>query len=106
MKIGFVCPNYKPAYTYGGPVTSAAALCESLVAAGEDVTVLTTNANGDNARLDVPLGTPVIVDGVRVFYHASGRNNNITYMPALQRACEVQLPQFDVVIAEILWSFL
>jgi glycosyltransferase involved in cell wall biosynthesis len=105
MKIGFVSPYYKPAYTYGGTVSSAAALCESLAAAGEDVTVITTNANGD-AHLDVALGEPVWVEGVRVFYYASGRNNRITYIPALQRACEVQLPQFDVVIAEILWSFL
>jgi len=55
MKIGVVFPYYKPAVVYGGPVRSVSALCEGLMQAGAQVTVLTTNANGAEA-LTVPLG--------------------------------------------------
>ena len=68
MHIGVVFPYYKPATVYGGPVRSVSALCEGLMKAGAQVTVLTTNANGAEA-LTVTTGQPVNVDGVPVYYY-------------------------------------
>lgn len=67
MKILQITPAYIPAYRYGGPIHSVHNMNKGLVQQGVDVTVYTTSANGSD-NLDVPLGTPVIMDGVRVYY--------------------------------------
>jgi glycosyltransferase involved in cell wall biosynthesis len=55
---------------YGGPSQMVVGLCAALAAAGADVTILTTDANGDNgqAPLNVPLGVPIQQDGYTVYY--------------------------------------
>src|SRR6266850_5171981 len=53
MKILEVVPSFYPAHIYGGPIQSLYHLCHSLADQGCDVKVLTTNANGPAANLDV-----------------------------------------------------
>lgn len=53
MKICHITPAYHPAYYYGGPSYSVDALCRHLAQLGADVRVLTTNANGPSADVDV-----------------------------------------------------
>ena len=68
MKLLHIIPTYKPAYGYGGPIISIGLLCENLVAHGGcDVTVAATNAN---VKKDLPVHsrTPVLVEGVKVYY--------------------------------------
>lgn len=105
MKILIVTASYKPAYVYGGPIRSLAALAEGLVGEGIDVTVLTTNANG-STRLDIPLRQPVLVDGVEVYYYplAPISLGSFDYSPQLAQACEAQVKQFDLVVLQALWS--
>ena len=67
MEIIFVTSAYKPAYRFGGTVTSISAVAEGLARRGHHITVLTTNCNADE-DLDVPLNEPVQVDGVTVWY--------------------------------------
>lgn len=67
MKLLAITPYYKPAYVYGGPVRSTAALYEGLVKLGVDVTVITTNANG-NEKLNIPYLKPLTIEGVKVIY--------------------------------------
>ncbi len=67
MKILVVSSFYRPAYCYGGPVHSIHAMSKNLVQLGHEVSVYTTNANG-KTTLDVPLGTPVDIDGIAVHY--------------------------------------
>jgi len=67
MRILYATPGYKPAYRIGGPVVSVSATAERLVKRGHEVTVVTTNGNLDQ-DIDVPLGRPVDVDGVTVWY--------------------------------------
>lgn len=55
LKVLHVAPSYAPAWVYGGPVRSVPGLVKALGAAGLDVRVVTTNANGDGT-LDVPRG--------------------------------------------------
>lgn len=63
----FVTHGYKPAYRIGGPAISVPKLAEGLVAAGTEVTVLTSNSNLDQ-KLDVPTDRLVDVNGVKVRY--------------------------------------
>lgn len=55
---------------YGGPSQMVRGFSRSLAAAGAEVTVLTTDSNGDTgqAPLAVPLNQPVAIDGYTVRY--------------------------------------
>jgi len=104
MRILYVCPYYKPAYVYGGPVQCFSSSCEGLVELGAQVTVLTTNANGP-ATLDVPLQQPVEIDGVAVWYFPQALNGlSFFYSPTLAEAVRVQVPKFDLVVTTALWG--
>lgn len=95
---------YKPAYVYGGPAKSISILCEGMARQGADVTVFTTNANG-RTRLDVPLNTPMQVDGVTVRYFPLAYNGlGFFYAPALGQALAEQLSEFDLVAIETIWG--
>ena len=67
MKVLHVVPCYVPAYRFGGPVKSIHNLCKSLVKAGLDVTIVTTNSNGSD-NLSVETGRLYEIDGVKVYY--------------------------------------
>lgn len=54
---------------FGGPVTVLKSLAHEQVRRGHDVSILTTNVDYPNGTLPVPVGRPVIEDGVRVTYH-------------------------------------
>ncbi len=55
---------------YGGPSQMVLGLSAALANEGVDVTILTTNSNGDagQAPLDVPLNQPIFQDGYQVIY--------------------------------------
>jgi glycosyltransferase involved in cell wall biosynthesis len=57
---------------YGGPSQMALGFSEALADRGIDVTILTTNANGDVGQppLDVPLDRPILQNGYQVRYFA------------------------------------
>lgn len=80
-------PTYYPAVRYGGPIWSVHALCKKLAQRGHDVQVLTTNVNG-SGNLDVPLGTPVNLDGVTVTYFPSVLLRRLYWSPGMN----AQLP--------------
>ena len=47
MRVLHVTPYFAPAFVYGGPPRSVLGLCRALRAAGTDVSIVTTTANGD-----------------------------------------------------------
>lgn len=53
LKIAHVLPAFYPAHVYGGPIESAYQLCRHLALSGCGVRVLTTDANGRHAVLEV-----------------------------------------------------
>jgi glycosyltransferase involved in cell wall biosynthesis len=95
MRILHVIPSYVPAYRYGGPIYSVHGLCKALTGLKHDVHVFTTNVNGDNDS-NVPLGQPVDIDGVKVWYFPSMRLRRIYWSPPLQRELEKQINEFDI----------
>lgn len=95
MRILHVVPSYIPAWRYGGPIKSVHGLCKGLAKIGHEVHVFTTNADGPH-RLDVPLGAPVDMDGVRVTYFASDWLRRLYWSPDMLRALDREVPRFDV----------
>jgi glycosyltransferase involved in cell wall biosynthesis len=96
LRILHVVPTYIPAYRYGGPIYSVHGLCKALVLLGHDVSVFTTNVDGDNDS-DVPLGQPVDIDGVKVSYFPSKRLRRLYWSPPMKTSLEKQIPNSDIV---------
>jgi glycosyltransferase involved in cell wall biosynthesis len=68
MRILQIVPSI--ALIYGGPSQMVLGLSKALAAEGLDVTILTTNSNGDTGQksLDVPFGQPIKQDGYQIIY--------------------------------------
>ncbi len=96
MRILHVVPTYFPAVRYGGPIYSVHGLCDALAGAGHEVHVFTTSVDGDR-DLDVPLGTPVLVDRVQVHYFPSKHLRRLYWSPSMSRALQASVPGFDIV---------
>ncbi|WP_371823807.1 XrtY-associated glycosyltransferase XYAG1 [Pedobacter sp. Bi36] len=90
LKIIQISASYKPAYIYGGPIQSVAKLCEAFMGleiGGEglsvdNIQVLTTTANG-SAELDIAIGKPVLVEGVKVTYFKRWTKDHSHFSPGL-----------------------
>lgn len=95
MRILHVVPSYLPAWRYGGPIRSVHGLARAQAAAGHEVKVLTTNADGPG-RLDVPTDRPIDRDGVAVHYCRLGTPARLYRSPAMARALARRLPEADV----------
>jgi glycosyltransferase involved in cell wall biosynthesis len=94
MKILHVVPTYVPAWRHGGPILAVHGLCKALAARGHAVTVFTTDVHGDG-RLEVPLETPVNVEGVEVWYFPVRSLRRLYYAPALGAAARAGVSHFD-----------
>lgn len=68
MKVLQIVPSIS--LVYGGPSQMVLGLSEALANQGIDVTILTTNSNGDAGQLplDVPLGIPIQQKGYQIIY--------------------------------------
>jgi glycosyltransferase involved in cell wall biosynthesis len=95
MRVLHVVPTYLPAWRYGGPIKSVHGLCKGLAALGHDIQVFTTNVDGPG-RLDVPLGTPVDIDGVKVRYFPSKILRRLYRSPEMARAVDNEIVTFDL----------
>lgn len=95
MIILHIVPSYIPAYRYGGPIKSVHGLCKGLAELGHDVHVFTTNVDGPDDS-DVPLGVPVDIDGVKVWYFPSKLLRRLYWSPLMAQALEQQVPNFDI----------
>lgn len=102
MRILHVMPHYYPAVRYGGPIRSVQGLAAATAAMGHDVHVYTTNVDGPGVS-NVPLGAPVDLDGVKVWYFPAGLGRRIFRSPAMERAIDNTIAQFDVVHIHYIW---
>ncbi len=68
MKILQIVPSVS--LIYGGPSQMVLGLSKALAVEGIDVTLITTNSNGDTGQepLDVPLGKQIAQDGYKMIY--------------------------------------
>ena len=107
MKILHVTPSFYPAFVYGGPVRSVYDLCGALASFGEDVRVLTTDANGATQRLRVPHGDVPMQAGEGRAWTAryARRVAGHTVSPELVRALPSYVRWADVVHLTAVYSF-
>jgi glycosyltransferase involved in cell wall biosynthesis len=103
MKILQITPSYKPAFIYGGTTVSVGQLCESLAAAGHQVTVLTTTANG-TAELPLHDKKPVLVEQVEVYYFNRLTKDHTHFSPSLLWFLYQNAKQYDVVHIQSWWN--
>ena len=104
MKVLHVIPSFYPAHYYGGPVQSTFHLCRKLAEAGCVVRVLTSNANGPDAVLDVTTESEVeAAPGVRVLYARRAGSESLSW-PLLGRLLEM-IRWADVVHVSAVYSF-
>ena len=96
MKVLHVVPTYWPAVRYGGPIFSIHSLCRTLVQAGDEVEVFTTNVDGPGV-LDVELEEPTDIDGVSVSYFPCRWSRRLYHSPELRNALQRRVRDFDLV---------
>jgi len=97
MKILHVVPTYYPAVRYGGPIVSVHELCKSTVSLGHDVTVFTTNIDGEKTS-NVPLEKVVELDGVKVKYFSVPNLFRRWYWsPGMYKFLKKEINQFDFI---------
>jgi len=101
MRLLHVVPTYLPARRYGGPIVAIHGLCRALATRGHQVDVFTTNVDGDGV-LDVPLGEPVDLDGVRVHYFPSSVPR-LYWSPQMRRALRGAVRDYDLVHIHAIW---
>ncbi|HEX5760594.1 MAG TPA: glycosyltransferase [Thermoanaerobaculia bacterium] len=85
MRLLHVVPTYLPAWRHGGPIRAVHGLARALAERGHEVTVFTTDVHG-GGRLDVPLGRPVPLDSVEVWYFPTAPPQRLYRSPALGAA--------------------
>ncbi|RZK75414.1 MAG: glycosyltransferase [Pedobacter sp.] len=105
MKILFIAPSYKPAYTYGGTIVVIAMLAEQLARLGADVSVFTTMADGAS-ELDVISGYEYLIDGVKVTYFKRITGDHTHASPRLWLHLFREIKKYDVVHLHSWWNFL
>src|SRR6056297_2547161 len=96
MKILHITPSYYPAFAHGGPPWSVHNLNKWLVKQGVDVTVYTTNING-NSTLDVEPGVPVDQDGVTTYYFPQSLLGLWSYSYPLHKKLKKTAKDFDLI---------
>ena len=96
MRILHVIPSFAPAWRYGGPVRAAYEMCRALAQRGHDVTVMTTDIDGDG-RLTVPTDRPVAMDGFKARYFPIGSPRGWCYSRELGAALDAEVASFDAV---------
>jgi glycosyltransferase involved in cell wall biosynthesis len=95
MNILHVVPTYLPARRYGGPIVAVHGLCKALALRGHRVEVFTTNVDGDGIS-NVPISTPVNLDGVGVRYFPA-KLRRLYWSPTMRRALSDSMQSFDIV---------
>lgn len=104
LKILQIVPSIS--LVYGGPSQMVRGFSQALAAAGADVTILTTDANGDvdEAPLDVPLGVPVKEDNYTVYYFRCSPLRRYKFSIDLLRWLWEHAPDYDIAHVHALFS--
>jgi glycosyltransferase involved in cell wall biosynthesis len=104
LKILQIVPSIS--LVYGGPSQMVLGLSSALAAQGVEVTVLTTDSNGDAGQppLDVPLDKPVEQDGYQVRYFRCSPFRRYKFSLDLLRWLWLHAGEFDVAHIHALFS--
>ena len=96
MKLLHVVPSYLPATRYGGPIYSVHGMCSALAQRGHSVQVITTNVDGSGTSA-VPIGEPVVLDGVEIRYFPSPVLRRLYWSPNMGSELKAHVRRVDCV---------
>jgi len=104
MKILQIVPSIS--LIYGGPSQMVLGLAPALAKAGAQVTVLTTDSNGDTGQkpLDVPLNVPIEQDGYQIIYFRCAPFRRYKFSLDLLQWLKSHAQEFDVAHIHALFS--
>ncbi|MCT7951316.1 hormogonium polysaccharide biosynthesis glycosyltransferase HpsP [Ancylothrix sp. C2] len=104
MKILQIIPSIS--LVYGGPSQMILGFAAALARQGIDVTILTTNSNGDQGQppLDVPLDQPVFQDGYQVRYFRCSPFRRYKFSAELLQWLYQHTKEFDIAHIHALFS--
>src|SRR5215470_17302618 len=102
MRVLHVTPYFAPAFRYGGPPRSILGLCRALIAAGVDVEVFTTTANGAEPLTAAPRG--VVYEDVRVRYFPLAWPKRYWRARGLRAALRRAAARADLIHVHCLWN--
>ena len=89
---------------YGGTSKVCEELCRELARQGEQVTIYTTNVDGDE-DLDVPLETPIWNAGVEIRHFPTQLLRHYKFSIPLAQALKAAIPSYDLVHIHSLYNF-
>lgn len=104
LKILQIVPSIS--LVYGGPSQMVRGFSHALAATGADVTIITTDSNGDvdEAPLDVPLGVPVKDDNYTVYYFRCAPFRRYKFSVSLLRWLWDHAQDYDIAHIHALFS--
>jgi glycosyltransferase involved in cell wall biosynthesis len=104
MKILQIVPSIS--LIYGGPSQMVLGLSKALAAAGMEVTILTTDSNGDTGEkpLDVPLGIPIKQEGYKIIYFRCSPFRRYKFSLELLQWLKLHAKEYDLAHIHALFS--
>ena len=107
MRILIVTPAYEPAWAFGGVVRCLSNLCRAMADQGEEVSVYTTNLNGQGGLLPVEIETQTNLGGVKVTYFPStfGKNSATDSRALIKKLAET-VKSFDIAYVSAIWQWM
>ncbi|MDP5018033.1 glycosyltransferase [Anabaena sp. UHCC 0187] len=104
MKILQILPSIS--LIYGGPSQMVLGLAPALVKAGVEVTILTTDSNGDSGQkpLNVPLNQPIKQDGYEIIYFRCSPFRRYKFSLDLLKWLKKHANEFDIAHIHALFS--
>lgn len=89
----------------GGPVQVVHGLCSALARKGCDVTIFSTNYDPETGKLDVPLGSLVNNDGIKIHFFQIQHPYFYYYCPSLGHELMKRTAEFDIVHIHGVWLY-
>ncbi|MEA5582721.1 hormogonium polysaccharide biosynthesis glycosyltransferase HpsP [Nodularia harveyana UHCC-0300] len=104
MKVLQIIPSIS--LVYGGPSQMVIGLAGALAKAGVEITIITTDSNGDSGQkpLDVPLNSPVQRDGYEVIYFRCAPFRRYKFSVDLLKWLKVHACEYDLAHIHALFS--
>ena len=104
MRFLLVTTVFVPAYSYGGTPRVTLSLAQALQSVGQEVLVLTTNANSET-ELNVPVGVETAFEDVPVVYFPRRLLKSYFYAPDLITTLRKVGPHFDIGLVKGAWTY-
>ncbi|MBD2343219.1 hormogonium polysaccharide biosynthesis glycosyltransferase HpsP [Anabaena subtropica] len=104
MKILQIIPSIS--LIYGGPSQMVLGLAPALAKEGAEVTVITTDSNGDSGQtpLDVPLNIPIKQDGYEIIYFRCSPFRRYKFSLDLLKWLKIHAHEYDIAHIHALFS--